>query len=422
MGLILFSFIDIMIHLKQMEHDGELINVSGRQRMLTQKISLLSLKLNQEKDTQIRGELARELDVSLNIMKDSHLLLVSKATKPSVGEIYFGGEHPLNQETQEFIQFHSTRTKDSLFPENQYKALVLKLDQAVKQWEQVNRESVSNLITVQTTAFGMAFIFIVLTGVLIYKQHRQEETIAKQRESLVSSSRLSSLGEMAGAVAHEINNPLVIINLITGQIRKIIKNGTLSESKMEELTGVILETVKRITRIINGLRTIARETDGIKKENIPLELIFEDVLVLCEERFKNHSIQLNFNPDAIWLKTNIFCDQVQISQVLLNLLNNAFDATESAPERWVNIVATEDNSEIKIRISDSGAGIPEKVREKIFQPFFTTKSIGKGTGLGLSLSYAIINDHGGDLSLDKNSPNTCFVIRLPKTFANEETG
>lgn len=107
------------------------------------------------------------------------------------------------------------------------------------------------------------------------------------------------------------------------------------------------------------------------------------------------------------------CRGVQISQVLLNLLNNAFDAIELLPEKWIKLDAMKMEDTIVIHVTDSGHGIPEEEREKIFQPFYTTKPIGKGTGLGLSLSRKIVQDHKGTLTLDTNSAHTRFVIKIP---------
>jgi signal transduction histidine kinase len=108
------------------------------------------------------------------------------------------------------------------------------------------------------------------------------------------------------------------------------------------------------------------------------------------------------------------CREVQLSQVILNLLNNAFDAISELPNKWVHLESRMNEGIIEIRVIDSGSGIPEELREKILQPFFTTKEVGQGTGLGLSISKGIIESHGGTLSIDIKSQNTCFVIQIPQ--------
>ena len=103
----------------------------------------------------------------------------------------------------------------------------------------------------------------------------------------------------------------------------------------------------------------------------------------------------------------------EISQVLVNLLNNADDAISKMPEKWIKLSVQNRSDWLEIRVTDSGHGIPPGDQKKLFQPFFTTKEIGKGTGLGLSISHGIVKNHGGELTLDTTSPNTCFVVRLP---------
>jgi C4-dicarboxylate-specific signal transduction histidine kinase len=112
---------------------------------------------------------------------------------------------------------------------------------------------------------------------------------------------------------------------------------------------------------------------------------------------------------------------VQISQVLLNLISNACDAIAERDEKWIRIGAERKNGLVSIYVMDSGTGIPETVREKMFQPFFTTKEIGKGTGLGLSISTGILDAHNGSLSIDSTKPNTCFVVQLPESQAPAQT-
>ena len=109
----------------------------------------------------------------------------------------------------------------------------------------------------------------------------------------------------------------------------------------------------------------------------------------------------------------ISCDPLAIEQVLINLLNNAIDAVESLPEKWVELQCFNQKNEVILRIIDSGSGIPKEVADKLFDPFFTTKPAGIGPGLGLSISIGIIKDHGGTLTLVSEHPHTCFELRLP---------
>jgi len=106
--------------------------------------------------------------------------------------------------------------------------------------------------------------------------------------------------------------------------------------------------------------------------------------------------------------------EVEISQVVLNLLSNASDAIETLSDKWIKLSVFSRQDFVEIHITDSGDGIRPEIRKKIFQPFFTTKAIGRGTGMGLSISSGIIQKHRGELQIDSQNPNTCFIIRLPK--------
>lgn len=136
-----------------------------------------------------------------------------------------------------------------------------------------------------------------------------------------------------------------------------------------------------------------------------------NTLQLSEEKFRALGIQVDHSN----LHENIIClaQEVSLGQVFLNLLNNSCDAIADLSERWIRISSTLENGFFVIRFTDSGNGIPKDVVEKMFRPFFTTKSIGKGTGLGLSISHGILESHGGKFFYDHESKNTSFVLSLP---------
>jgi C4-dicarboxylate-specific signal transduction histidine kinase len=124
-------------------------------------------------------------------------------------------------------------------------------------------------------------------------------------------------------------------------------------------------------------------------------------------------LQMEPIPDDI----KIHCQEVPISQVLINLIGNSCDAIQGQKDKWIKISAEIKDENVFLSVTDSGNGIPALLQEKIFQPFFTTKAIGQGTGLGLSISKGIINSQNGNLTLDTQCKNTKFVIQLPKSKA-----
>lgn len=250
--------------------------------------------------------------------------------------------------------------------------------------------------------------------------HRQTqnnlEELSKTREALIASAKMSALGEMAGGVAHEINNPLAIIKLKVEQIGDLAVAGELDSKYIANSIEVINRTIHRIAKIINGLKSFARDGNSDPVLNASVSSIIEETLSFCFERFKSNGVplQIDFPKKAEGDDLSIECRATEISQVLLNLLNNSFDATQSEKNPWVTLQILEQTETVEISVTDSGPGIPIEVQKKMLQPFFTTKPVGKGTGLGLSISKGIIESHHGKLFVDNNCKNTKFVIVLPK--------
>jgi PAS domain S-box-containing protein len=238
--------------------------------------------------------------------------------------------------------------------------------------------------------------------------------IEESRSQLLSASKMSALGEMAGGVAHEINTPLAIIQMRADQILEGLDDETIDKELFRNALNAIDLTVKRIGKIVYGLRSFAR--DGSKDALMPhaVSSIVEDTFSLCREKFSSHGVKLDFINEK---DSYISCRPGEISQVLLNLINNSYDAVQNLPEQWVKVELTEDTSMVKIKVSDSGSGIPMDIQNKMMHPFFTTKEIGKGTGLGLSISRGIMKAHGGSLYIDNSNPNTTFCLELPKAIA-----
>ena len=237
-----------------------------------------------------------------------------------------------------------------------------------------------------------------------------EETQLK----LVNSAKMAALGTMAGGIAHEINNPLVIIIGNAEFINFIEDFNETNIKTVKARTKKILDTAFRIAKIIKSLKALAREGESDPFVKVSVSSIIDETLELCGERARNFGINLGVSSEPAGALIEMDCQPIQISQVLLNLVNNACEAIEDFPEKWVHLHIKDELHIIQITITDSGNGITEELRTKLFRPFFTTKAAGKGTGLGLSISLQIIESHGGTLDIDMECKNTRFVITLPK--------
>lgn len=244
---------------------------------------------------------------------------------------------------------------------------------------------------------------------------KRTKTINEQQMTIAMNSKLAALGEMAGGIAHEINNPLAIISGNCNFLRRTIETNRFDPKVIIKRLSDVEKTIKRISKIVHGLKTLSRDATNEDFTSIKIRDLFEEVIGLCAERLKNNGVNLITNLNNQVYDQVIECRQIQISQALINLMGNAFDAIKNLDEKWIRVECRKLESKIEFRIIDSGHGIPQDIQEKIFQPFFTTKEVGKGTGLGLSISNSIIINHEGEFFIDNEYQNTCFVIVLPLT-------
>lgn len=255
---------------------------------------------------------------------------------------------------------------------------------------------------------------IILPSVTIFelKQEQQlklEKLVEERGELLKNQSKLSALGVMTAGIAHEINNPLGVI----GHRSQILRRQVLADQGDKEVILKSLDqidsTVKRINDIILSVKNFSRESKREPFVECHIKNILEETLSYCRDRFRLESIDLRIEP---FPDEKIKCRPVQISQVLLNLLNNSFDAVKGSPDPWVVLSVKRMEHCLQVIVKDSGLGIPEQIRHKMMEPFYTTKEAG-GTGLGLSLSRKMMDDHGGRLYFDEAAKNTAFIIELP---------
>lgn len=239
----------------------------------------------------------------------------------------------------------------------------------------------------------------------------KEKELEKNKQQLTNSSKLAALGEMAGGVAHEINNPLQILSLSVEQIRLLLEADKMDVVACEKVCEQMDSTIDRVNNIVKGMKLISRDGGQDPYEEVDIKQVVSETLSFCKEKFKNSGVKLLvYEEDHSSYK--VLGQKVRISQVILNLLNNAFDAISKNRNKTIRVSLGHNNDNVIIAISDSGPGVPDELVEKIFQPFFTTKEIGKGTGLGLSISKGIIEQHKGSFYLDEDNRSK-FIIKIP---------
>ncbi|MGE5086418.1 MAG: PAS domain-containing protein [Bacillota bacterium] len=242
-----------------------------------------------------------------------------------------------------------------------------------------------------------------------------EKQIEEARAKMISAAKMAALGEMSGGIAHEINNPLTVIQARAFQLSQMVEQNKVDPDKVKLAAESISRTADKIAKIIKSLRSFSREGALDPFEVVSVKQLIEETLEFCRTRFYNHGVEIEVGP--ISDDAEIECRLIQIEQVLLNLLNNSFDAVQKQENKWIRIEVVEGDDSIDIMVKDSGPGIPQDLADKVMQPFFTTKEVGKGTGLGLSISTGIVKGHHGELFLDRTQPDTTFIIRIPRLQA-----
>jgi PAS domain S-box-containing protein len=241
-----------------------------------------------------------------------------------------------------------------------------------------------------------------------------QETVKSEQGKLIYSEKMASLGEIAAGIAHELGNPLAAIRGRM-ELLQMQSKDHLDPTKVQNTTETIIQLCDRMTKIIHGIRSLARDGSNDPFSKCRISDLVEEATLISTETFAKLGIILQSEMDGTDKAIQVECRETQIIQVIVNLLNNAKDAVKNLNERWIKIGMNKDSENIHLSITDSGAGISKDIAQRIFEPFFTTKEVGSGTGLGLSISHSIVEAHKGRLWVDSSHPNTRFVISLPLT-------
>lgn len=245
----------------------------------------------------------------------------------------------------------------------------------------------------------------------ITAQKEAETLLDRQRSNLILSERFKSLGEMAGGIAHEINNPLAVAQVRIQLVKEILSRSAPDLNVVRSGVEIVDTMLDRVAKIIRSMRALARDSSDDEPIEKDLWDVIGDTLQFLSPKMKQSSVTFAVETP---LHRKIRCRPSEISQALLNLLSNAYDAVEGKAGAWVRLDAVEDENSVTIRVTDSGSGIPMELFYKIWDPFFTTKAVDLGNGLGLPISKTLVERHGGSLTLDLTSENTRFLLRLPK--------
>lgn len=235
------------------------------------------------------------------------------------------------------------------------------------------------------------------------------------KDLLQNTARLTALGAMAAEISHEIKNPLTVLTLNNAQMKQKIINSTYAESNEAQYlvnkTEIAERMLKRLVDILNTLRSHYNSGALDDFKQVKVKEIFEEVNLICAFRAQKLGVKVNFQ--TIDPSTVVECRFVQVVQALQNIIQNGIDALDKTPNPTIDVeVKMAEDNRVQLIVKDNGSGVPEDIKSKIFDSFFTTKNHEKGSGLGLSISRRFIEDNGGKLYLEEGLP-TRFVIELP---------
>jgi C4-dicarboxylate-specific signal transduction histidine kinase len=262
-----------------------------------------------------------------------------------------------------------------------------------------------NIVSLSALTFFIFFFSFVFIKIRSLQRKSDEE-----KQNRIHMTRIQEIQEMSGTIAHEINNPLAVIMGSASAIKKVLTRNPIMKERALKKADLIVDTVNRISSIIQSMKNLSHKSETKTWDSFFLSDTLNDVINLSKDRFKHNQIKIMIEGNP---KVPLFGQRNQIGQVILNLLNNSYDAIKNEKEKWIRIEIKQHKDIVEILVIDSGPKLSDEVIDKLMMPFFTTKELGKGTGIGLSISKTILKDHRGELSFLREEKHTTFRISLP---------
>jgi two-component system NtrC family sensor kinase len=398
---------------------------------------------------------ARDKDSALYYSKQNLAAIQSMGaaagseTNIGVGYEYMFLSYQLNHQFDSAFRYQGLASvvKDSL---NQVRIKNLTEFQNLTFSEQIRlREAEKDKIAFQNkvrTYFLIAGIgVLLLLAIIFYRNNRQKhkakvrieqayDNLKATQQQLIQSEKMASLGELTAGIAHEIQNPLNFVNNFSevnneliAEMNDELNKGDINGAKViandiKQNLEKINHHGKRADAIVKGMLQHSRSSSG-QKESTDINALADEYLRLAYHglRAKDNSFNATIKTDFDKSIGNVNIIPQDIGRVFLNLITNAFyvvgEKKKQQPEGYepaVSVSTKKIGDKVEVRVKDNGNGIPQKIVDKIFQPFFTTKPTGQGTGLGLSLSYDIVKAHGGELKVEtREGEFSIFTIQLP---------
>ncbi|WPU63374.1 sensor histidine kinase [Peredibacter starrii] len=239
------------------------------------------------------------------------------------------------------------------------------------------------------------------------------DELKDQTAKLIHASKISALGDMAGGLAHEVNNSLMVILGSSQQVERDLKKKEVMTPELQSKMDLTSQAIFKIKNVIEGLKYFSLQMETAPKEVVPLKDVIDRTLNYCHELLMAHNVdfQVHDVPDV-----KILCNPFQITQILFALTKNADDALVTCKTtKWIHYEFEILKGFILIKVKNCGNTVSPENQTKLFQPFFSTKDVNQGSGLSLSISKGMAMDHKGDLYFEMDEYSTSFVLKLPIT-------
>jgi two-component system C4-dicarboxylate transport sensor histidine kinase DctB len=243
----------------------------------------------------------------------------------------------------------------------------------------------------------------------VHERKLAEHALRETQQDLVQAAKLAGIGQMSAALAHEYNQPLAAIRSYADNALQLL--ALAKEEDVQDNLRRITGLTERMADLTKTLRSFAHKSK-VSEEVVPLSAIMDEMIILLSPQAKKQAVELIVTAPSV--PVSVLAGQLRLSQVIINVVTNAMDAVKDSAVQRVEVYWYQHDKEAVIAIKDTGQGIPEDVKDKMFTPFFTTKGVGAGLGLGLFIVYNMIKEFRGSIEVTQEEGYGCvFTIILP---------
>lgn len=427
--LALFSQGFLQLYLYGLSFDSREINLAGKMRMLSQRTVKFALLIERNPERPAyREQLAATSTELLETFDGLRLGSSSLGVPPPPSEAVtalFNAAYPLLKiVTASANQLQLAEVGSPAFEQhlqtiiNNDEALLEAIAKIPASYDDIARKDVVRLEWIEIALLLLTLLILALELRFIFRpiMNLAVDALRKTEQEAVESQRLrrmASMGSMSAGIAHELNSPLAALSFaIQRPQRRISRGREVSHEDLQEQLDKMAIDALRMGEVVQSVRALATGKLPEPKKSVAAIHLFERAISTFDQRYGRFQLAVKIVEGAD--QVCVPCVDYQIEQVLINLIRNAAEATESFDKPWIELSARHSGSDVQLIVRDAGTGIGEDAIERIFDPFYTTKSVGNGLGLGLSLCQRLAELHAGKVLYSLIDGHTAFIIALPQ--------